>query len=122
MNVFKFLTAPDTFEYSITNYVDGPYGIYIHNNKIYIASNYEDRVVIYNLPYTSHSVENSNVGIGTASPTETLEVNGTVKINNALKLEPMSSPPTNASEGTLYYDSDDHKLKVYNGTNWQDCF
>jgi DNA-binding beta-propeller fold protein YncE len=103
--------------------VDNNGRVYLVGSPWFFSTETESRVSIFNIPSdTTHTIENGNVGIGTSSPTETLEVNGTVKINNALKLEPMSSPPTNASEGTLYYDSDDHKLKVYNGTNWQDCF
>lgn len=44
-----------------------------------------------------------------------------VTINDVLKLAPRSSAPTSPTEGMIYYDSDDHKLKVYNGTIWQDC-
>jgi DNA-binding beta-propeller fold protein YncE len=103
--------------------VDNNGRVYLVGSPWFFSTETESRVSIFNIPSdTTHTIENGNVGIGTSSPTETLEVNGTVKINNALKLEPMTSPPTNASEGTLYYDSDDHKLKVYNGTDWKECF
>ena len=38
---------------------------------------------------------------------------------NDLKLEPRSAAPS-ATAGRVYYDSDDNKLKVYNGTSWID--
>lgn len=34
---------------------------------------------------------------------------------------PQSAAPSQAAEGMIYYDSDDHKLKVYNGSTWTDC-
>ncbi|ETR69157.1 MAG: hypothetical protein OMM_04117 [Candidatus Magnetoglobus multicellularis str. Araruama] len=71
---------------------------------------------------TTHTVEDGNVGIGTTSPTETLEINGTVHINNALKFQPISYTPAEATAGTLFYDNDTHKLKVYDGTEWKNCF
>jgi hypothetical protein len=39
--------------------------------------------------------------------------------NGGLKFVPQSDAPT-AEAGTVYYDADDNKLKVYNGTSWVD--
>jgi len=57
-----------------------------------------------------------NVGIGTTDPVRTLH------INDYMRLEPVSDPPDIPDEGDIYYDSDDHKLKCFDGTNWQDCW
>lgn len=56
------------------------------------------------------------VGIGTTTPARKLHV------NDVLRLEPRSSAPPNPSEGDIYMDSTDHKLKVYDGTSWQSCW
>jgi hypothetical protein len=53
-----------------------------------------------------------NVGIGTTNPSQKLEVNG------AIKYAPMSAP-SNPTAGTVYYDSSENKLKVYNGSAWE---
>jgi len=44
-----------------------------------------------------------------------------LRIENAggIKFNPQSAA-ANATAGTVYYDSDDNKLKVYNGTTWVD--
>ncbi len=42
-----------------------------------------------------------------------------ININGVLELTPRSAAPTPAEEGLIYYDSDDHKLKVYNGSSWK---
>jgi len=42
-----------------------------------------------------------------------------VTINNILKLNPRSDTPTYAEEGFIYYDSTEHKLKVFNGKKWE---
>ena len=55
---------------------------------------------------------NGNVGIGTTSPSQKLEVNG------AIKYTPISAP-SNPTAGTVYYDSSENKLKVYNGSAWE---
>jgi hypothetical protein len=39
-----------------------------------------------------------------------------------MMLVPRSSAPSDASEGVKYYDSDDHKEKTHNGTDWQDTY
>jgi hypothetical protein len=59
---------------------------------------------------------NGNIGIGTTSPARTLH------INSIMRLEPISSAPSNPSEGDIYMDSITHKLMVYDGTTWQSCW
>lgn len=49
------------------------------------------------------------------NPTERIRIHS----NGGLKFVPQSAAPT-AEAGTVYYDSDDNKLKVYNGTTWVD--
>jgi hypothetical protein len=61
---------------------------------------------------SGNSYISGNLGIGTTSPSQKLEVNG------AVRLAPMSAPSSPA-EGTVYYDSSAHKLKVYTGSGWQ---
>jgi hypothetical protein len=39
-----------------------------------------------------------------------------------IQLKPTSAAPSPAVEGTLYYDSDDNKLKCYNGSVWTNCY
>ena len=46
---------------------------------------------------------------------------GVVRITDVIILTPRSSEPADI-EGSIYYDSGDHMLKVYDGTNWQDCW
>ena len=68
-----------------------------------------------------------NIGIGTTNPTQKLHVNGSIRtksinVTQLIKLEPTSTPPDEPSEGDMYMDSDDHILKVYNGTEWKACW
>jgi hypothetical protein len=57
-----------------------------------------------------------NVGIGVTAPARTLH------IKSVMRLEPLSSPPANPSEGDIYMDGTSHKLKVFDGNNWQACW
>lgn len=45
-----------------------------------------------------------------------------VTINTILNIAPQSSAPGSPSEGDVYYDSDDHKLYCWDGSNWQALF
>lgn len=58
----------------------------------------------------------SNVGIGTNAPARTLHV------DYVLRLEPTSAAPASPAAGDIYFDSDDNKLKCFDGTSWQNCF
>lgn len=39
-----------------------------------------------------------------------------------IKFYPRSDAPDEAVEGVGYYDSDDDKFKIHNGTDWQDTY
>jgi len=66
-----------------------------------------------------------NIGfvLNTANAALAFGTNYTEKLrihaNGGLKFVGQSAAPT-AEAGTVYYDSDDNKLKVYNGTTWVD--
>jgi hypothetical protein len=53
-----------------------------------------------------------NVGIGTYTPAEKLDING------SMKLAAITTVPASPAEGSLYMDGNDHLLKYYNGTLW----
>jgi len=59
---------------------------------------------------------NGCVGIGTVAPARNLHV------KDVMRLEPRASAPTSPGEGDIYYDSTLHKLRVYDGTTWQNCW
>ena len=60
---------------------------------------------------------NGNVGIGTTSPSEKLDVNGNVLVQGFLKLKPQTSEPTGV-EGAIYYNSTTKKHYGFDGTTW----
>jgi len=57
-----------------------------------------------------------NVGIGTTSPARTLHV------NSVMRLEPIATAPTSPAKGDMYFDSTLNKLRVYDGSTWQNCW
>lgn len=60
-----------------------------------------------------------NVGIGSWSPSEILDVLGNVKLSGFLRINPMVYDTTATPlEGDLYMSSEDHNLSFYNGTEW----
>jgi hypothetical protein len=72
-------------------------------------------------PYPQNTVRmvvshNGNVGIGTTTPSRTLHV------NSVMRLEPIPTSPTNPNKGDIYFDSTLNKLRVYDGSVWQNCW
>jgi hypothetical protein len=57
-----------------------------------------------------------NIGVNISSPQRSLHV------NDVLRLEPRSTPPPSPSKGDIYFDSTLNKLRVYDGTVWQNCW
>ena len=55
---------------------------------------------------------NGNIVLQTAT--------GGVDVTGRIKVTPQSAAPASASAGMLYYDSDDNKLKLHNGTSFVD--
>ncbi len=68
------------------------------------------------------------VGIGTENPNETLEVAGNATIQGDLKVEGRinkikiiknESEPTSPEEGDIWYDTANHQLKYWDGSEWK---
>lgn len=101
------------------------------NHKLQIG---ELKEPAYNLEVTGTTYLNGNVTINdtiwltggetiyaTGNGFIRLETGGYTEIKDVMKLVPRSDAPGSPSEGMMYFDSDDHKLKVYNGSTWTDC-
>lgn len=61
----------------------------------------------------SPDIEGDNVDIGTGTFT------GNLTVTELFNAPTSSTPPASPQAGTIYYDTDDNKLKVYNGTIWE---
>jgi hypothetical protein len=68
-----------------------------------------------------------NVGIGTTSPSEKLEVNGNVKgdiitADQGMRVTPLANAPTacNGSTKGLFYFNDTQGILICNGANWNE--
>ena len=59
---------------------------------------------------------NGNVGIGVNTPQRSLHV------SDVMRLEPRATAPTSPAKGDMYFDSTLNKLRVYDGTVWQNCW
>lgn len=56
------------------------------------------------------------LGVNVCTPQRNLH------IKDVLRLEPRTTAPDNPGEGDIYYDKTLHKLRVYDGTQWQNCW
>jgi len=50
-----------------------------------------------------------------------LTINGTLHVEEVMKLKPVSAP-SNPEKGSIYFDDTTNKLRVYDGSTWQDCW
>jgi len=83
-----------------------PYGLY----------NSDIQYIVRTIPNTVNTDTLKNVGINTTTPARNLHV------NNTLRLEPRNSEPDNPAKGDMYFDGVINKLRVYDGTVWQNCW
>ena len=79
------------------------------------------RIYVYN---NSAKGQKGGFAVGGDDGTEALSIslapyNYLTSINDALLLKPQSDPPGSAMQGMMYFDSDDKKLKVFDGTEWR---
>jgi hypothetical protein len=70
-----------------------------------------DAIVIPNFPAS----KNGFVGIG-INPQQKFHV------NDVMRLEPRNTAPTTPAKGDIYFDGVLNKLRVYDGTTWQNCW
>jgi len=54
--------------------------------------------------------------------TKKITMNAEVTVRDIMVLQPRSSAPTNPTKGTIYFDGNDNKLKVWDGAFWQSCW
>jgi hypothetical protein len=47
---------------------------------------------------------------------------GVTTVNSVMKLVPINSAPSNPEKGMMYMDNTTNKLRVYDGTTWQNCW
>ncbi|MEY3444750.1 MAG: hypothetical protein RLZZ519_3031, partial [Bacteroidota bacterium] len=59
---------------------------------------------------------NGNVGVNMSAPQRSLHV------SDVMRLEPRATAPSSPSKGDIYFDSVLNKLRVYDGTTWQNCW
>ena len=61
---------------------------------------------------------NGDTGIGTNAPAAKAHIAGDVMIDDCLHLVPVTDPSV-TNTGTIFYDSDDNKVKVWTGAAWE---
>ncbi len=59
---------------------------------------------------------NGKMGVNVCNPQRSLHV------KDVLRLEPRDTEPSNPGKGDIYFDGLLNKLRVYDGTTWQNCW
>lgn len=98
------LGSPSLKLYSTTNTNGGAYGI--NANRAGLADN--GKLIL--------NEYGGNVGVGNIDPQRALH------INDVMRLEPRNTAPSSPSKGDIYFDNTLNKLRVYDGTTWQNCW
>tara|TARA_R100000654_G_scaffold53277_1_gene79386 strand:+ start:262 stop:897 length:636 start_codon:yes stop_codon:yes gene_type:complete len=64
--------------------------------------------------------DNEDVALYSDGNIKLKTVTGGVDVTGRIKITPQSSAPSSPTAGMIYYDSDDNKLKLHNGTSFVD--
>ena len=51
-----------------------------------------------------------------------IDTNGKTTINDVMNITPRATAPSSPSKGDIYFDNNLNKLRVYDGTIWQNCW
>ena len=75
-----------------------------------------DQMEITQLYTSVYACGEGNVGVNICEPQRNLHV------KDVMRLEPRNTSPSNPGKGDIYFDGITNKLRVYNGTEWKDCW
>lgn len=110
-------TSEDTLwtdhEVNLNNYANQTVRIAFRNTSYDMFLLLIDDVIVENV---QSGATDGNVGIGVSNPQRKLHV------NDVMRLEPRNTPPSNPAKGDMYFDGTLNKLRVYDGTVWQNCW
>lgn len=102
-------------------------------NALYIANNTSARGGIFFMTDTNPTgtegwqgleeehirmtiTNDGKIGVNTTTPQRSLHV------NDVMRLQPRATPPTAPQKGDMYFDGTLNKLRVFDGTVWQNCW
>jgi hypothetical protein len=51
-----------------------------------------------------------------------VDMSGNVTMGDVLNIKPRSTAPSSPNKGTIYFDDVTNKLRVFDGTTWQNCW
>ncbi len=51
-----------------------------------------------------------------------VDMSGNVTMGDVLNIKPRATAPSSPTKGTVYFDSVTNKLRVFDGTTWQNCW
>ena len=88
------------------------------SNNIFIGSGAGAQAEESNRLYIENSESNTPLIYGEFD-NDKIQINGSLHISEFTKLEPRSEAPLLPEKGTIYYDSDDDKVKVWTGSIWE---
>lgn len=90
----------------------GVFELRVNDNKLEIGTRKADNSG-FEYPYTfTRAVDGASLGIQIKKPKRNIHINDT------MRLEPRSSPPSSPSLGDIYVNKDSHELCFYDGKNW----
>ena len=70
-----------------------------------------------NYEHEKMRLTNTGLSIGTKSPPVR-----SLHVKDVIRLEPRSTAPSSPAKGDIYFDNTLNKLRVYDGTIWQNCW
>ena len=119
-------TTPGNFQLTVKAAIEingGPYPDILFNPNVNATKTGTIHQSADRLTFGASNVANIGyIDLNAPASSFWVDVDGSFNVNSIMKLVPINTAPLSPTKGTMYFDGTINKLRVYDGTTWQNCW